>query len=92
MMGLPATSMAGFQTGTGIVDRVLGAVEVSEVPGVGVVVEATLIMMMMIFSEAVVEVIDQTIVGLEVLEALRMIGQLEVEDQTGLHPGTGICL
>lgn len=73
MMGLPATSMAGFQTGTGIIDRVLGAVEVSEVPGVRVVVETSLIMMM-IFSGAVVKVIDQTIVGLEVLEALRMIG------------------
>lgn len=74
MMGLPVTSMAGFLTGTGILDGVLllGAVEVSEIPGVGAVVET--LKTMMIFSEVVVEVIEEPIIGLEVLEALVMIG------------------
>lgn len=74
MMGLPMTIMAGFLAGTGIVDRQVREVaEVSEVHGVGTVVE-TLRVRMISPLEVVVEVREETVVFPVVLEARGTIG------------------
>lgn len=74
MMGLPMTIMAGFLAGIGIVDRQVREVaEVSEVHGVGTVVE-TLRVRMISPLEVVVEVREETVVFPVVLEAQGTIG------------------